>query len=116
MIKLIIAGSRDFKNYELLKENVDEFLDGQTAVVISGTASGADSLGIKYAKEKEFEVIEKPAYWQNLKGAAPFHIGVNKHGMKYNKLAGHIRNEEMAKIATHCILFWNGKVKALKTC
>ena len=26
---------------------------------------------------------------------------------KYGKSAGHIRNKEMADIATHCIVFWN---------
>ena len=43
--RVIIAGCRDFDNYELLKEKCDYFLqDKEDVVIISGHASGADAL------------------------------------------------------------------------
>lgn len=44
---MIVAGCRDFDNYELLKEKCDYCLQNQQPediVVISGHASGADAL------------------------------------------------------------------------
>ena len=45
--KVIIAGCRDFNDYELLKEKCDYFLQDEKkedVVIISGHASGADAL------------------------------------------------------------------------
>ena len=45
--KVIVAGCRDFDNYELLKEKCDYFLQDEKkedVVIISGHASGADAL------------------------------------------------------------------------
>ena len=45
-MKIIVAGSRTFDDYTLLKEKLDFFLKNQKDVVIvSGTAKGADKLG-----------------------------------------------------------------------
>ena len=56
---VIICGSREFQDYNLLKEKCDYYLSkrissGQKVVVISGGARGADSLGERYAKENGF--------------------------------------------------------------
>lgn len=53
---------------------------------------GADTLGERYAEEKNIEIVKMPADWD-----------------KFGKSAGYRRNESMAKIATHCICFWDGK-------
>ena len=45
--KVIVAGCRDFDNYELLKEKCDYFLQDEKkedVVIISGHAFGADAL------------------------------------------------------------------------
>ena len=45
--RVIIAGCRDFDDYELLKEKCDYFLQDEKkedVVIISGHASGADAL------------------------------------------------------------------------
>ncbi len=65
--------------------------------VISGTASGADTLGERYAKENGYKLTRFPADW-------------NKHGKK----AGYIRNCEMADYAEALIAFWDGESKGTK--
>jgi CRISPR/Cas system-associated protein Csx1 len=99
-MRLIIAGGREFNDYELLKEKVDYFLSNkknESIEIVSGKARGADSLGEKYANENGYKVKEFPADWNT-----------------YNKRAGYIRNEEMAVYATHCICFWDGESKGTK--
>lgn len=102
MIKVIIAGTRDFDNYELLKQKMDKILAGKVRnneeiIIISGTARGADKLGERYAREKGYKVERYPANWD-----------------KYGKRAGYIRNEQMAKVADACVCFWNEQSKGTK--
>jgi len=97
-MKLIIAGSRDFNNYEQLVGEVLSFISGYSDVtIISGTADGADSLGEKFASDYKCSLIRMPANWT-----------------KYGRSAGFIRNEEMAKIASHCICFWDSRSKGTR--
>ena len=109
---MIIAGGRDFDNYELLKKSVNDIIydlvvnrkceDGKMEVV-SGTARGADSLGEKFAVEDGFDVKRFPADWD-----------------AYGKRAGYLRNEQMAKYAVSdgcygvLIAFWDGKSRGTK--
>jgi len=95
MYKVIIAGGREFDNYETLSSVCDEFLkDKKDVQIISGTARGADSLGEKYAIERRYSLVKVPAKWD-----------------KYGKSAGYKRNEEMAQMADCLIAFWDGKSK-----
>lgn len=94
-MKLIIAGSRDFHDYELLIKEVDNFIGvhcitilDSPVEIISGMARGADMLGYRYARDTGYYCYKMPADWD-----------------KFGKSAGYRRNEEMAKIATHCIVF-----------
>jgi len=96
MIKVIIAGSRYFNDYEFLQEKMDKLLNRylfcpEEVEIISGHASGADSLGERYAKSRGFSLKLFPDDWDN-----------------YGKSAGPIRNAQMADYATHCAVFWNG--------
>lgn len=62
--RVIIAGCRDFTDYELLKEKCDYYLQNQQPediVIVSGHASGADALGEKYAQERGFQLETYPA-------------------------------------------------------
>ena len=94
-MKVIIAGSRDFDDYEVLRNYCDHVLQNQTDIeIVSGTARGADQLGERYAKERGYSVKQFPADW-------------DKHG----RSAGYIRNEEMAKYGDALIAFWNGMSK-----
>ena len=99
--KIIIAGSRTFSNYNLLKKECNKFiqhcinnLDNRCFEIISGNARGADKLGEKYAKEHNYTCSVKPADWN-----------------KYGKRAGYLRNADMAQEANALIAFWDGKSK-----
>lgn len=95
--RIIIAGSRNFNNYDYLKKICDFIIDEEDVVIISGTARGADKLGERYAKEKGFELRLFPAKWD-----------------EYGKRAGYFRNVEMAKNADMLIAFWDGESKGTK--
>ena len=93
MMRLIIAGSRTFKDYELLKKETDEFINGEKGVtIISGLAKGADQLGCLYAHDRQYPLVGFNAEW-----------GI------YGRGAGIKRNKLMAKSATHLIAFWDGE-------
>jgi hypothetical protein len=97
-MKVIIAGGRNFNDYNVLCQNCDKLLNLQENVeIVSGTASGADKLGERYASLKGYTVKQFPAEWD-----------------KYGKSAGYKRNEEMAKYADVLIAFWDGKSKGTK--
>jgi len=92
-MKVIIAGTRDFSDYNLLTKVCDFMLSKAKSVeIISGGARGADSLGEKYAQDRGYECKRFPADWE-----------------KYGKAAGYKRNSEMANVADSLIAFWDGK-------
>ena len=88
-MKTIIAGGREFSDYEKLSEVMSAF---DVSVVVSGKARGADSLGEKWARENGKPVEEYPANWD-----------------LYGKRAGYIRNQQMADNAEALVAFWDGK-------
>lgn len=97
-MKVIVAGSRTFNDYPKLKKKLDSILRNQKDVtIISGTALGADRLGERYALENYHKLEQFPAMWD-----------------LFGKKAGYMRNEEMAKNADSCIIFWDGKSKGTK--
>jgi len=100
MLRLIVAGSRNFEDYQLLESSLDEFIELHSlgdpdpgVIIISGLAKGADLLGVQYAKQRGYQVEEFPANW------------------KLGRSAGPKRNLEMAKSANACIVFWDGVSK-----
>lgn len=94
MFRVIICGSREFDDYELLRDKCDKILSRKAAdpneeiVIVSGCARGADTLGERYAAERGYQVLRYPAQWE-----------------KYGKSAGYRRNKEMAEVANACIAF-----------
>ena len=95
MIRVIIAGTRTFSDYDLLCERVDDLLakcKDKEIEIVSGGAKGADALGERYAEEHGLPCKVFPADWD-----------------KYGKAAGPIRNKQMAEYADACIVFWDGK-------
>lgn len=97
--KVIIAGGRNFNDYQLLCEKVDNILSSikEDIEIVSGGATGADALGEKYAKDRGLYIKKFPADW-------------NTHG----KAAGPIRNLQMAKYGDACICFWDGESRGTK--
>ncbi len=96
--KVIIAGGRHFSDYELLAEKCDYFLQEKRltheVIIVSGHASGADTLGEIYAQERGLTCEQHPADWK-----------------KNGRAAGPIRNAEMAACADALIAFWDGSSK-----
>ena len=93
--RVIIAGSRSFNDYELLKVRCNEILQDfqkeYNIIIVSGTASGADRLGERYANERGYQVERNPADWK-----------------RFSLSAGIIRNKQMADHADMLIAFWDG--------
>lgn len=93
-MKLIIAGSRNFDNYQqlaLAADWVDNLChDRGTSIteVVSGKARGADTLGERWAEEMDVPVAEFPADWD-----------------LYGRSAGPIRNGLMAKYGEALLAF-----------
>jgi hypothetical protein len=95
MFKVIVAGSRDFSDYKLLKSTLDKLFSQRTDIeIVSGMARGADSLAVKYAKKNHYPMSKFPANWKT----------EGTH-------AGFTRNKLMARYADACVCFWDGKSK-----
>lgn len=96
--KLIVAGGRDFMDYDKLHQEVMTLANGEYAdkevSIVSGVARGADELAIRFAEELGVELHTFPAKWD-----------------KFGKGAGHIRNREMAEFADGALCFWDGASK-----
>lgn len=89
-MKVIIAGSRHINDMSALRRAI-ELSKFDITEIVSGGASGVDTLGEIYAAEKGIPVKRFPADW-------------DKHG----RSAGPIRNGEMAEYADALIAVWHG--------
>ena len=100
--RVIIAGCRNFYNYEMLKERCEFFLQNKmnthNVIILTGHASGADTLGENFAIDHNLQCELYPADWK-------------RHG----KAAGPIRNAEMAEVADALIAFWDGQSHGTKS-
>lgn len=67
MFRVIIAGGRDFSDYELLSKTMDDYLSQikDDISIVCGQARGADTLGEQYAKEHNHLVQYFPANWKS---------------------------------------------------
>lgn len=107
-IKLCISGSRSIKDYSILLKAMEfaKIIPEDIDEIVEGGAQGVDRLAQRYAKENGLKLTTMIALWHNLE-AKPCVVGENLYG-KYNKLAGHNRNKEMAKYADLVLCIWNG--------
>lgn len=88
-MKVIIAGIRRLTNYAAVLRAVEQ--SGFTITeVVSGCATGADTLGERWAKENHIPVKKFQADW-------------DAHG----KAAGPIRNRQMAAYGEALIAIWD---------
>ena len=104
-MKIIIAGGRDFNDYEKLALECSKIIFSpeercHQPEVVSGCARGADQLGQSFAKQYHIPITFFPANW-------------DLHG----KSAGYRRNIEMAEYVKDngmLVAFWDGKSKGTK--
>lgn len=85
--KVVIAGSRGFKDYEVLCKAIQDSRFPIHEVVSGKEKSGVDALGELYGRENNCYVSAYPADWD-----------------QYGKAAGMIRNAEMAEYADRAIV------------
>ena len=101
--RIIIAGSRNFTDYDKLEKEVLELVHTgfDNPIIISGTARGADQLGERFADNHGLQLVRMPADWE-----------------AYGKRAGYIRNARMADYASEgdgmLIAFWDGESSGTK--
>ena len=101
-IKVIVAGSRSIQDYPLVKAKLDHLFQNIPAsteiIIVSGTCSGPDLLGERYAQENRLQIKRYPAQWN-----------------VYGKSAGPRRNAVMAQNATHAVIFWDSISRGTKS-
>ena len=108
MIKVIIAGSRNFYDYNIVEDTVISYFMSrgilkENVEIISGGARGADNLGEQLASSYGLKLTIFPAQWDT-----------------YGKAAGMIRNKEMADYAAKdsdkaiLFAFWDGQSRGTK--
>lgn len=107
-VRIIVAGGRDFNDYDLLHSSLAELLfeidDPNTTEVefVSGTCKGADILGERFAESCGYKIKRFPANWEG-----------------FGKRAGYIRNGYMAKYASEAdigilVAFWDGSSRGTR--
>ena len=95
-MKVVIAGSRDITDYDVLLKAIKE-CPFQITEVISGRARGVDALGEQFAEDYGLKLHPFPADWKRLRNAA-----------------GPIRNAQMADFADAVLCVWDGKSPGTK--
>ena len=112
MVRIIVAGNREYSDYEKLKSTLDNCIAyilrnsdyvASDIEIVEGECRGADLLAKRYAEERGYKVTGFPAKWESEGNAA-----------------GPLRNQRMALYASEeghagCLIaFWNGKSRGTK--
>jgi len=123
MSRAIVAGGRNFcwsfaQNRLYLPDNEIRkhaewyltimFAKYQVDFVLCGGATGADALGLEFAKSHGIHGMIYQAKWSDLTVEGAVIKTRRNTGEKYNSVAGPQRNERMAQNADICILFPGG--------
>ncbi len=96
--RVVVSGSRSITDYFFIKELLDYYKDTlRPSVIISGNASGVDTLCERYAKENNISLELYPAQWDI-----------------YGKQAGFIRNDLMANKSDILFCVWDTKSNGTK--
>lgn len=90
-MRLIIAGSRTIPLSAYASICFAITKPKKVTEVVSGCARGADRLGERWAAEHKVPVQRFPAHWN-----------------RYGRVAGRMRNREMAKYADCLLAIWDG--------
>ena len=91
-MRLLIAGSRGITEF-----NLDEYVPEETELIISGGASGIDTLAELYADRRKLsKLILRPKY------------------NRYGRLAPLKRNEQMVELCDVALIIWDGYSRGTK--
>ena len=98
--KLIVAGGRDFDDYELLSNSINylahNIYKDKEVSIVSGMARGADNLGYTFAVSHNVKRYMFPADWS------------------LGKSAGYIRNKQMGDFSDGLLAFHDGTSRGTK--
>lgn len=102
MKRIIIAGGRDFTDFELMKNEVLKILLAENPLqipreIVSGCADGADTLGQRFAKMLFYSINRFPVDQE-----------------RYGESAEYTKNTHMAMYADILIAFWDGESRGTK--
>lgn len=118
-MRLIVAGGRDFSDFEYGFRCIDHMTKNtpkHDITIICGDALGGDTCGKEWYKLHKHEGVKieyfKPDWDDITKPDAV--IKRNKFGKEYNAKAGMDRNHNMGDTATHLIAFHDGVSKGTK--
>jgi len=89
-VKVIVAGGRHIKDYNLVQAAI-RMSGFNITELVSGGARGVDQLGEIYADRFNIPIKPFPALWK-----------------KFGRSAGHIRNAEMGDYADGLVAIWDG--------
>lgn len=90
-MKTIIAGSRQIEDAAALKQTIAD-AGWEIDEVVSGACRGVDVMGEEWAHNKEIAVKQFHADW-----------------ITHGRVAGELRNRDMAEYADGLILLWDGQ-------
>jgi hypothetical protein len=93
-MKAAVIGSRSFDDYQFMKDSLSKI---EITKIVSGGASGADTLAEQYAKENNISIIIFLPNWK-----------------AFGKAAGFVRNLRIITEADIIIAFWDGSSKGTK--
>lgn len=88
-MRFAVIGSRNYNNQEQLNRTLSFFIKNKGDVIVSGGASGADQTAAKWARERDFEVVEYIPNWE-----------------KDGRGAGFKRNAQIIGDSDMVIAFW----------
>lgn len=95
--KIAIIGSRDFKNKQLMNEQMQVLREQyDISLIISGGAKGADTMGVQWANKNDIATL------------------VFMPDFKKHKRAYHYRNRRIVREADIVVAFWNGSSTGTK--
>lgn len=94
-MRVIVAGPRRFDDIEFVREQMNLW-SPRISEVVTGMATGVDSIAYQLAKDANRPIAKFPADWQDF--TEPCRVKTGRLG-RYNALAGFKRNRAMAAYA-----------------
>ena len=115
MTNVGVVGSRTFKDYAFLCDQLDMFwLFLGAFTVVSGGATGADTMAVRWANAHKLPIpIVFPADFYKL-GHPEAVIKMDRRNRPYDAAAGFRRNQEIIDASDMLIAFWNEKSPGTK--
>jgi hypothetical protein len=102
-IKLAVVGSRSIKDRDPIFNKLDQYIEiatgkGHELIIVSGGASGVDSIAAEFARSRGLVLIDVLPAWNDKKG-------------NFVRSAGFSRNEVIWEVCDCGVAFWDGKSK-----